>query len=77
LSQKNHCPDPDNAARQDIDTPSAHATPGEGSKQGECTLTGEEREAVATAMHAYGEDNADEECAKIEATLWGLLERMR
>jgi len=43
----------------------------------EPTLTDEEREAVTTAMHAYGEDNADPECAAIEATLWGLLERMR
>jgi hypothetical protein len=40
------------------------------------TLTDAEREAVATAMNAYAEDNADEECAKIEATLWGLLERL-
>ena len=39
-------------------------------------LTDAEREAVTTAMHAYGEDNADPECAKIEATLWGLLERL-
>ena len=57
LSQKNNCPDADNAAKQDI-------------------LTDEEREVVTTAMHAYGEDNADEECAKIEATLWGLLKRL-
>ena len=57
LSHKNHYPDLDNAAAQDI-------------------LTDEEREAVGTAMNAYAEDNADEECAKIEATLWGLLERL-
>jgi hypothetical protein len=41
------------------------------------TLTDAEREAVTTAMNDYAEDNADEECAKIEATLRGLLERMR
>lgn len=39
------------------------------------TLTDEEREAVCMAMNAYGENNADQECAKIEATLWGLLSR--
>jgi hypothetical protein len=57
LSQKNHCPEPDNGANED-------------------TLTDDEREAVTTAMNAYAEDNSDEECAKIEATLWGLLERL-
>ena len=41
------------------------------------TLTDEEREAVTTAMNDYAEDNADEECAKIEATLRGLLERLK
>jgi hypothetical protein len=40
------------------------------------TLTDDERKAVTTAMNAYAEDNADEECARIEATLWGLLERL-
>ena len=39
------------------------------------TLTAEERAAVMTAMHAYGWENADEECAKIEAAIHGLLER--
>jgi hypothetical protein len=39
-------------------------------------LTDEERAAVATAMNDYAADNADPECAKIEATLWGLLERL-
>jgi hypothetical protein len=57
LSQKNHYPDLDNAAKRDI-------------------LTDAEREAVTTAMNAYAADNADEECAKIEATLSGLLERL-
>lgn len=36
-----------------------------------------EREAVETAMNAYGSDNANPECAAIEATLWGLLERTK
>jgi hypothetical protein len=57
LSQKNHCPAPDNAAKQDI-------------------LTDAEREAVTTAMNDYAADNADPECAEIEATLRGLLERL-
>jgi len=39
-------------------------------------LTDEERQAVTTAINYYGEDNAYPECAKIEATLWGLLERV-
>jgi hypothetical protein len=41
----------------------------------DATLTDAEREAVATAMNDYAADNADPECAGIEATLWGLLER--
>ena len=41
------------------------------------TLTDAEREAVETAMNAYGSDNANPECAAIEATLWGLLERTK
>ncbi len=38
-------------------------------------LTDAEREAIQTAMNAYGENNDDRECEMIEATLWGLLER--
>ena len=41
------------------------------------TLTDAEREAVETAMNAYGSDNANPECAAIEATLWVLLERTK
>jgi hypothetical protein len=41
------------------------------------TLTDAEREAIETAMNAYGSDNANPECAAIEATLWGLLERTK
>ena len=41
------------------------------------TLTDSERKAVKTAMNAYGSDNANPECAAIEATLWGLLERTK
>jgi hypothetical protein len=40
------------------------------------TLTDEEREAIETAMNAYGEHNDDPECEKIEAALWGLLDRL-
>jgi hypothetical protein len=28
-------------------------------------------------MNAYGENNDDRECERIEATLWGLLERTK
>ena len=38
-------------------------------------LTDAEREAIETAMNAYGEHNDDPECEAIEAALWGLLER--
>jgi hypothetical protein len=41
------------------------------------TLTDAEREAIQTAMNAYGENNDDRECEMIEATLWGLLERTK
>lgn len=40
-------------------------------------LTDAERKAIETAMNAYGFDNANPECAAIEATLWGLLERTK
>ena len=40
-------------------------------------ITGEEREAIQTAMNAYGDNTDDRECAIIEATLWGLLERTK
>jgi hypothetical protein len=40
-------------------------------------LTDAEREAIQTAMNAYGDNNDDRECAIIEATLWGLLERTK
>jgi len=67
------CLDLDNAARQDIDTPATHATPGEGSKQGECTLTDEEREAVEWfARHSnHGMS------MRRAAMLRSLLERMK
>ncbi len=41
------------------------------------TLTDAERQAIQTAMNAYGENNDDRECEMIEATLWGLLERTK
>jgi isocitrate dehydrogenase len=40
-------------------------------------LTDAEREAIETAMNAYGEHNDDPECEAIEAALWGLLERTK
>jgi hypothetical protein len=39
-------------------------------------LTDEEREAIREAVGAYNDNDDDEECAKIAATLWGLLERL-
>jgi len=40
-------------------------------------LTDAEREAIQTAMNAYGDNNDDRECEMIEATLWRLLERTK
>jgi hypothetical protein len=40
-------------------------------------LTDAEREAIQTAINAYGENNDDRGCEMIEATLWGLLERTK
>jgi len=39
-------------------------------------LTDEEREAIAEAAGAYNDNDDDEECAKIAATLHGLLKRL-
>lgn len=43
----------------------------------DATLTDAEREAIQTAMNAYGENNDDRECEMIEATLRRLLERTK
>jgi hypothetical protein len=40
------------------------------------TLTDEEREAIREAVGAYNDNDDDEECAKIAATLHGLLKRL-
>jgi hypothetical protein len=40
------------------------------------TLTDEEREAICQAVGAYDDNDDDEECAKIAATLRGLLKRL-
>jgi len=40
-------------------------------------LTDEERKAIREAVGAYNDNDDDEECAKIAATLWGLLERTK
>jgi hypothetical protein len=40
-------------------------------------LTDKEREAVREAVGAYNDNDDDEECAKIAATLRGLLERTK
>lgn len=46
-------------------------------RQPQPAITDAEREAIETAMNAYGSHNANPECAAIEATLWGLLERTK
>ena len=69
------CPAPDNAVNADTLAPEVRRLD-DLITASQTTLTDAERAAVTTAMHAYGEDNADEECAEIEATLWGLLERL-
>ena len=67
VSQDGDCPVQDNAANAD-NTPAANAAPSERSVQNRCTLTDEEREAVAVAMHR---------CDGPEfRTLRGLLERL-
>jgi hypothetical protein len=38
-------------------------------------LTDEERAAIAEAVGAYNDNDDDEECARIAATLHGLLKR--
>jgi hypothetical protein len=40
------------------------------------TLTDEERWAISEAAGAYNDNDDDEECAKIAATLHGLLKRL-
>jgi len=40
-------------------------------------ITPKERDAIQTAMNAYGENNDNPECAEIESVLWGLLERTK
>jgi len=40
------------------------------------TLTDEEREAIREAAGAYNDNDDDEECAKIAATLHGILKRL-
>jgi hypothetical protein len=39
-------------------------------------LTDDEREAISEAVGAYNDNDDDEECAKIAATLHGLLKRL-
>ena len=40
------------------------------------TLTDAEREAIREAVGAYNDNDDDEECAKIAATLHGILKRL-
>ena len=69
LSANGDCPAPENAANED-NTPAANATPSEGTVQGGCTLTDEEREAVETAVRWL------EPYPQVAATLRRLLERL-
>ena len=41
----------------------------------DATLTDAEREAIREAVGAYNDNDDDEECARIAATLHGLLKR--
>lgn len=40
------------------------------------TLTSDERATLKRAAEAYGLDNSDEDCARIEMTILSLLERL-
>ena len=67
-------PVPDNAAKQD-NTPAANATQSQGIEQSGCTLTAEEREAIAYfASFHHSPREAD---ATAAATLRSLLERTK
>ena len=57
------------------DTPAAHATPTEGSKQNGCTLTHAEREAIAWAAGWLSGGRADPPAGGKDA-LWSLLARL-
>jgi chemotaxis response regulator CheB len=58
------------AVEQAKRTPEPPSTPGESTRQVACTLTDEEREAVAYYVGTGGPDAVD-------ATLRGLLERLK
>ena len=74
LSANGDCPGRDNAANED-NTPATHATPSEGIEQSGCTLTAEEREAIA--YFASFHESPREADATAAATLRGLLERTK
>ena len=76
LSANGDCPVPDNAANED-NTPAVNATPREGIEQTRCTLTDGEREAVESAIWDYAQNDDDEDCARMVATLRSLLERTK
>jgi hypothetical protein len=39
-------------------------------------LTDEEREAIACAAESYADNDDDEDCARVAATLRGVIERL-
>ena len=73
LSANGDCPGRDNAANED-NTPATHATPCEGSEQGGCTLTGDERAAVEWCVEMAM--NSATDWVDEVRTLRGLLERL-
>ena len=75
LSANGDCPGRDNAAKRD-NTPATHGTPSERSEQSGCTLTDVERAAIESAIWDYQQNDDDEDCARMVATLERLLERM-
>jgi hypothetical protein len=74
-SWNSDCPESDNAANAD-NTPATHATPSEGIEQNGCALTDWERDAIESAIWDYSQNDDDEDCARMVATLESLLERM-
>lgn len=75
VSQNGDCPTPDNAANRD-NTPATHATQSQGSVHNVCTLTDVERAAIESAIWDYQQNDDDEDCARMVATLESLLERL-
>jgi hypothetical protein len=74
LSANGDCPVADNAANGD-NTHAANDTPSEGREQSGCTLTAEEREAVAWAARRLSDDPMLPQDRSAADTLRNLLEK--